>query len=122
MEHISLDGVIQHSSDDDDFPTATGLRPIGPSLAGMQSWPRMAAALMRALGSHKQCAIVRAANEQVGSFIPESVPDGTFSEQVFRVCDVVFQFRAQVAYQDAQVFTALTEFWPPEGSQQSSIS
>ena len=27
MEHISLDGVIQHSADDGDFPTATGPGP-----------------------------------------------------------------------------------------------
>ena len=37
IEHISLDGVIQHSADDDDFPTATGPRPIGPPPAGRPS-------------------------------------------------------------------------------------
>jgi hypothetical protein len=43
IEHISLDGVIQ-SSGEDDFPTLTGLCPIGPPLDGMKSSPRMASA------------------------------------------------------------------------------
>jgi hypothetical protein len=33
MEHISLDGVIQTSGEDDDFRTATGPRPIELRLA-----------------------------------------------------------------------------------------
>jgi hypothetical protein len=33
FEHISLDGVIQQSADDDDFPYGTGPRPIAPPLA-----------------------------------------------------------------------------------------
>ena len=41
FEHISLDGVIQHSADDNDSPTATGPLPIGPPPAGlMPSMPR----------------------------------------------------------------------------------
>ena len=44
FEHISLDGVIQVSGEDGDFPTATGPRPIGPPLAGRQSSPRRAGA------------------------------------------------------------------------------
>jgi hypothetical protein len=44
LEHISLDGVIQHSADDGDFPYTTGPRPMGPPLAEMQSSLRMAGA------------------------------------------------------------------------------
>jgi hypothetical protein len=33
IDQISLDGVIQQSADENDFPTATGPRPIGPPLA-----------------------------------------------------------------------------------------
>jgi len=33
FDHISLDGVIQQSANENDFPTATGARPIGPPLA-----------------------------------------------------------------------------------------
>ena len=43
IEHISLDGVIQHSADDGDFPYS-GPRPIGPPLVGTQCSPRMASA------------------------------------------------------------------------------
>jgi hypothetical protein len=44
MEQISLDGVIQQSADENDFPTAPGPRPIGSPPAEMQSSPRMARA------------------------------------------------------------------------------
>ncbi len=44
IEHISLDGVIQVSGEDEDFPTVTGPRPIGPPLAEMQSSLRRARA------------------------------------------------------------------------------
>jgi len=50
IEHISLDGVIQHSADDGDFPTATGPRPIGPLLAEKQSSPRRAESFDLLLG------------------------------------------------------------------------
>ena len=33
LEHISLDGVIQHSADDNDFPYSDWQRPIAPLLA-----------------------------------------------------------------------------------------
>ena len=35
IEHISLDGVIQHSDDDDDFPYSEWTAPFGLPRAGM---------------------------------------------------------------------------------------
>jgi hypothetical protein len=44
IEHISLDGVIQNSADDGDFPYSDCPRPIEPPLAETKSSPRMVSA------------------------------------------------------------------------------
>jgi hypothetical protein len=44
IEQISLDGVIQQSADENDFPYSNWSHPIGPPLAEMQYSPHMARA------------------------------------------------------------------------------
>jgi hypothetical protein len=44
IEQISLDGVIQQSADENDFPYSNWSPPIGPPLAEMQYSPHMARA------------------------------------------------------------------------------
>ena len=39
IEHISLDGVIPHSADDDDFPYTDWSTPYRTPAPGMQYWP-----------------------------------------------------------------------------------
>ncbi len=63
FEHSSLDGVIQHSADNGDFPMVTGPRPIGRPLAGTN---------LRANGGHFDLLLGRRTYDMWSGFWPKA--------------------------------------------------